>query len=382
MTQGCVQPTGVSIAAATTVQQLAALRSEAETLLAIMLAVTQDVDAIAADQVNFNTTYLSSEQFSTWVPPPRPQIPVITFNAPTPPPDPELEAVTPIVIDANLPPLSSELIAKLTAALLGVLNTLSDGLPAGYANALWERASSRLSGHITSIRRDVADDYVRRGWTLPAVTTTARSIAFRQLGYSLEALIIRDAKIKVYETAAEVFKAALGAIAGYFKVYADIYKDYIDALADLARTQINENELIVARLQALVELFEARSSAERAEIEAESASHSIEAALYAASTAEGGSIAQRDTAAASLESERRTGAAQDALENADGANAEKQQNIQAAFQNFQVTVDNLGRILAAAAQAKGVSASISSGTSITNGRGCSTSYSYTENIPS
>jgi hypothetical protein len=381
---GCSPATGTSVAAQTTIAKFAEIRSEAESLLQIALGVALDLGGLDAQKANFTTAYPRSENFSAWAQPPRPAYNLndFKFHTPQEPPIPTLEAVTDIDIDANLPPLDTALMAKYVTVLCDILQNYSDGLPDAFVNALFQRAQNRVDEHMNAQALDMADDYRRQGWVIPAGVPAARIVGNRQLQVSLKAMISRDAKIKVYEASVEVFKAALAAATGYFKTWAEIFKDYIDAQASAARNQINRNSLLIDRMQALVALFAARSAAERARIESEAREYGVRVELFQACVSEGGAIAQRDAASGGLETERRTGAAQDALQAAELANAEVERNVQEAIANFQTQLDNFARVMAAHFQGLSVRASMSSGVGSSSGKSCSTSYSFSESLSS
>lgn len=378
---GCNQATGVSVAAQQTLSSFTELKAGAASLLEQALGMALSIEETFS-KASVNDTFDQRIQFDDWQPPdlPIPDYSEYEFNTPKKPSLIGLEDVTDVDIDANLPPLNGDLILKYINLLCDVLANMTDGLPVAFVDGIKYRMKNRVDSHINGQKLCIADDYQRRGWTIPNRAIQPRIDALTHLNYRLQAFVVRDFRIHVYEMAVEVFKAVLSAAMSYFKSWAKIYESYIDAQSTLANNQARQNELTIAELRLAVELFEARSMNERSRLQVLSQDYGIDAAVYASCISEGGAFASRDLTAAGLEGGRRTAEGRDAVSNADESLRETMQNVQESVSNIENVLATLGRLMAAHYQALRTGASANSAVSSSTDKSCGTSYRYSETL--
>lgn len=377
----CPSTSGIALAASTAEGMLTMIADKAQATLGQAMQASIDLGKIGFKPVDFNLAIDTTGQLASWVKPDRPEMKYSLLEidaALLPPGGVDLDDLKALEIGDG-PEFSATVPARLVDLLTDMMRGLG-GLPPEWEEAMWNRGRDRLYREQWAKERQIAGEFSRRGWSVPVGVEIGRLALSRfELQQALSGLN-RDILIKAWEEALASLREAAQLALQYLQAWTDMFKALIQAQSEDSGRIIQQNDLRIKKLQALLSVFGSKLDLEKARLASVAQAFQTEAAVYQADVSVADALARRDAAAFQSETQRVLGNADKQIENNRIEADTHNRDIQEAVNNQRTRADLLRQVCAALWQALNVGASMSSSSSSSDGISCSTNYSYNSEL--
>jgi len=379
---GCQQPTGLSTPAQVATQNFDGLLPSAQSALAEGTALLANLSSKFA-KPGIDTSVQTTAQLSSYLLGDKPDIDLNDLNLTglDEPGSVSLNDLTERDIDANFPQFEACVISNLATQLCGILDgSIGTGLPTATENAFEERGHARIVNERLAFQNRVTDEYSRYGWAIKPGLQDARIRTLNNTTAGLHGGFSRDWDIQLDQETLNTYRLAMGESVTYTGQWVTAYSAWVDALTNRENVQLLFNQQILQKLRAQLAIFQAQTQKETARIDALARKYGIEAAFFQGDVVQADAISRHDAAAYGLETGRHEASAGRKIEAARANNDEIRADITQYVENLRAAIDFFRQTVASIYQAMSVRATLNSSVNDTEGKGCSTSYSFTESV--